>query len=170
LPVVNSEQVHELIVALEPFRIGLSRRSTTFRNKGASGTTAETAGAGRTSDRTLGLAASLLPVLRAADDPVSAAVDALSDAPKGERHYTAVAAVVALMELGFSDDVIGRALEPIYLDHTDELRRRQATKVFRNAVRWARARIGPDSTAIDASIGDVLQRIAASWESRWRPP
>ena len=164
LPVVTSEHITALIQWLAPYRLAraLPPRSPSPRPSGAACRAPSMAA----SDRTTGMAAELLPVLREAPDPIAEAAAILAATPHGQRHYTMVGAVVALMHLGHADTDIRIALEPVYIDLTAETDRPQARRVFGNAIAWARDRIGPDDATAMATV--PMEAIAAAWAARWR--
>ena len=163
LPVVTSEHITALIQGLAPYRPAraLPPRSPSPRPSGAACRAPSMAA----SDRTTGMAAELMPALREAPDPIAEAAAILAATPHGQRHYTMVGAVVALMHLGHSDTDIRVALEPVYIDLTAETDRPQARRVFGNAIAWARDRIGPDDATAMATV--PMEAIASAWAARW---
>ena len=131
LPVVTSEHITALIQCLAPYRLARALPP---------------------SDRTTGIAAELIRALREAPNAITEAAAILAATPHGQRHYTMVGAVVALMHLGHSDTDIRVALGPVYIDLTAETDRPQARRVFGNAIAWARDRIGPDDATAMATV------------------
>jgi hypothetical protein len=113
------------------------------------------------------MTAAILSELRSVQDPSQAAADILTNAPHGTRHHSAVACILALMNLGQSDAAIRATLEPRYIELTDPLQRRTAQRVFTNAMQWARSRIGPDNATIMADMKPALDNIGTHWAARW---
>ena len=164
LPVVTSEHITALIQCLAPYRP--ARASPTPEPVATPLRSRLQAPSMAASDRTTGMAAELMPALREAPDALAEAGAILAATPHGQRHYTMVGAVVALMHLGHSDTDIRVALEPVYIDLTAETDRPQARRVIGNAIAWARDRIGPDDATVMATV--PMEAIASAWAARWR--
>jgi hypothetical protein len=150
LPMVTLANIHALIQSLEPYRVALTR------GKGANG--------GNTSIGSLGsgAAAAVLPLLRAADDPLTEAATLTANAVEGNRYPTAFGCAVALIMMGYSDAEIRDAIFEDYaalFDHCDVASRIQALET---GMRWARRSVGVD--AATAARSPVMQSLAAAWE------
>jgi hypothetical protein len=156
LPSVGGTQLQALIGALAPYLTKVPRSNAPPRPDGAQGR--PSAGSGP------GITARVLKALRLAREPIIEAAAILGAAPYGERHHTAVALVLALMELGRSDRDIRAALMPIYLRLTAVEDREPAERVFMNALAWAREHIGPDDETLLAD--PAMTRLSKAWAAR----
>jgi hypothetical protein len=163
LPVVGGTQLQALVDALAPCRAKTRRSNAPPAPNGARGRPL--------TGSDPGIAAKVLKALRVVHEPVLEAAAILYAAPHGERHHTAVALVVALMELGRSDRDIRAALMPIYLRLTAAEDRERAERVFMNALAWARERIGPDNETLLADPVMTRSRTGGLREDmRGEPP
>lgn len=160
LPLAGRDQLRALVWALMPYRVAPVRKT-------ASGRPAATARR-PWSDFNLGIAAEAFKALRAASDQILEAVAILDDTPHGERHHTAVALVLALMEMGRSDQDIREALLPVYLRLTAVEDRVGAGARFANALTWGRRRVGPDDATLLAN--PVFVRVSKAWDAQGLDP
>lgn len=86
--------------------------------------------------------------------PIEIAVHAVRHAQEGRRHNTMVGAMVALVEMGLSDDEIFRPVLGAHIEALNGDRPQSATeRVTRNALEWARQRIGHSMPELDATLG-----------------
>jgi hypothetical protein len=113
-----------------------------------------------------GRAAELLRAFAASPDkdPAAIAAEAMAAAAPGDRHYSTVAAIVALGTAGLTDAEIRAALGNHYMAHFDAREARHRATVFGSALTWARKRIGPAA----ADLPPALTAIGETWSDRWR--
>lgn len=113
-----------------------------------------------------GRAGELLRAIAASPDkdPAAIAAEAIAAAAPGDRHYSTVAAIVALGIAGLSDAEIRAALGHHYMAHFDAREARHRAIVFGSALTWARRRIGPAT----ADLPPALTAIGETWSARWR--
>lgn len=97
-------------------------------------------------------------------DPAAIAAAAIANAAPGDRHYSTVAAIVALGTAGLTDAEIRAALSDAYMAHFDAREARHRASVFGSALTWARQRIGPPT----AALPEALTALGETWSSRWR--
>ena len=158
LPEVSNEQILELIAALRPLeepkkRAGkckaLREVNPSFDSQAAS-------------DRLSGAVTEVLPELRAAEDPLLAAIEILASAKQGSRYSTAFGVVFTLVKFGYSDAEIWHTVSPVYAGlFLDVSERRQHLKAIESALVWARKEIGPDLQSLLAQ--SAIQSLHASW-------
>jgi hypothetical protein len=116
------------------------------------------------SDRTIGSVADVLPLLRAADDPLKVARDLVATAAPGNRYPTGFGVVVSLVKMGFSDDDIRAAVFGPYLALFTKHERATRSRALESALNWARSEIGDDNASAVAAV--PMAAIAAAWRAR----
>ena len=116
------------------------------------------AGNGRAGELLRGFAAS------PEKNPAAIAAEAIAAAAPGDRHYSTVAAIVALGTVGLTDAEIRAALGDAYMGHFDGREARHRAHIFDAALGWARKRIGPAA----ADLPPALTALGETWSCRWR--
>jgi putative DNA primase/helicase len=97
-------------------------------------------------------------------DPAAIAAEAIANAALGDRHYSTVAAIVALSTVGLADAEIRAALGDAYMGHFDANEAAHRAHIFDSAIAWARKRIGLSA----ADLPPALAELGEIWSSRWR--
>lgn len=97
-------------------------------------------------------------------DPAAIAAEAVFNATPGDRHYSTVAAIVALGTVGLSDAEIEDALRDPYMGHFDGHDAAHRSHIFDTAIAWSRGRIGPAA----ADLPPELDAIGDAWRRKWR--
>src|SRR4029079_16299011 len=115
-----------------------------------------------------GIAAEILRTLTNVEDALVPVRQFLSAAMRGKRHNTMVGAALALAMHGYSDAAIFAALEPVYCDLMDDLSWEAASEEVASAVQWARGRVGLNDAEIAVAMAPAFDRLAATWNRRWR--
>jgi Bifunctional DNA primase/polymerase, N-terminal len=104
------------------------------------------------SDRTSGAVADVMPALRAAHDPLEAAVELIAETSEGSRYPTMFGCVVALVMLGVSDNEIWRAILPAYQERfTEHEWSRSRFDAMESAIDWARKQVGDDAASLQST-------------------
>lgn len=150
LPVADQVALDAMIAALAPLCSRVNRLQPGVR---------PTAGGGRVAEWLRRFHAD-------GGDPAALCRTAVEAAPEGDRYPTAFSAVVALVRVGLSDDKIVQHVVDPYLarfDHRSLPGRRQA---IMSGLRWARAQVGADASAIAAHL--KTGTMFARWRHRWR--
>ena len=85
--------------------------------------------------------------------PIEIASRWISSAAVGTRHHTMVGAVIALVQAGLSDHEILDAVADIHVASLDGDRPDERTlQVIRNAITWARDRVGSSLDSLDRDL------------------
>ncbi len=151
LPVITSDGIAALISTLSSFSFSGSRN---IRPR----TTTDARGAHEDS-----ITSDVMRSLRAASNPICAAYNIVSNAPKGSRHNTTMACILGLAVLGYSDAEIRAALEPLYIALTDPEGRKRAARVFINCLEWSRRRVGVDQKTLIETMQPIITKLFHSW-------
>jgi hypothetical protein len=106
--------------------------------------------------------ATVLPKLRATDDPLAEATRLAASAGYGSRYGTAFGLIGGLMAMGYPDDAIERAVIAPYLEHFSGTEARMRANAIASAMTWARATIGADDCHRDAGA-DICASLADGW-------
>ena len=162
LPLAGSRAVDAVIDALRP----LCSKPTAPRVPAAPRPKVHARGQTRdaASDRTTGSVADVLPLLRAADDPLKAARDLVATAAPGNRYPTGFGVVVSLVKMGFSDDDIRASVFGPYLALFAKHERATRSRALESALDWARSEIGEDNAKAVAAM--PMAAIAETWRAR----
>ena len=85
--------------------------------------------------------------------PIEIALNWITTAPTGTRHYTMVGAVIALVHVGLDDqqifnDLVDAHLNSVAGDRPDT----QTTQVIKSALQWARSQVGIPLTHLDQNL------------------
>ncbi len=86
--------------------------------------------------------------------PIEIALNWITAAPTGTRHYTMVAAVTALAHTGLDDRQILNAVIDAHVNSVAGDRPDASTmQVVENAIQWARAQVGTPLSSLDQDLG-----------------
>jgi Bifunctional DNA primase/polymerase, N-terminal len=104
------------------------------------------------SDQTSGAVAAVMPELRAAHDPLEAAVEIIAESSEGNRYPTMFGCCVSLVALGVSDHAIRRAILPVYKERFSDMEwSRSRMEAMDTAIEWARKKFGDDAASLHST-------------------
>jgi hypothetical protein len=86
--------------------------------------------------------------------PIEIALNWISTAPTGTRHYTMVGAVTALVHSGLDDQQIFNAVVDAHVNSVAGDRPDAPTiQIVKNAIQWARSQVGMPLSSLDQNLG-----------------
>jgi hypothetical protein len=163
LPAIGARALADWLGAMQPYRRTPARRRPAAHRANAPTIASHSpATTGTSSDLKSGAVAEIMPLLRAAVDPLAEAARVVAEAGVGSRYPTAFGAVMGLAHFGFSDLTIREAIELYLGGFSNDEERRQRRNAITTALAYARREIGPDDEALLSLV--PMASIAAAWK------